>query len=142
MEDSVLYQEITDGVHLFAVFDGHGGPEVSHYAAQLLPKELVKDQNFKQRNYGKALTSTFKKIDEIIESARGEEELTVISKRLGVAGTHGGEKVGYRAGTTAVVLLITKNRYYVANIGDSRAVLSRANTAIPLSFDHKPDLPA
>lgn len=140
MEDSVLYQEITDGVHLFAVFDGHGGPEVSHYAAQLLPKELIKDQNFKLKNYGKALTSTFKKIDEIIESPRGEEELTVISKRLGVT-KQGGEKIGYRAGTTAVVLLITKNRYYVANIGDSRAVLSRANTAVPLSFDHKPDLP-
>lgn len=74
-------------------------------------------------------------------STRGEEELTVISKRLGVT-NQGGEKIGYRAGTTAVVLLITKNRYYVANIGDSRAVLSRANTAIPLSFDHKPDLPS
>ena len=142
MEDAVLYQEITDGVHLFAVFDGHGGPEVSHYAAQLLPKELIKDQNFKLKNYGKALTSTFKKIDEIIVSARGEEELAVISKRLGVTASQGGEKIGYRAGTTAVVLLITKNRYFVANIGDSRAVLSRANTPVPLSFDHKPDLPA
>jgi serine/threonine protein phosphatase PrpC len=26
MEDAILCQEITDGVYLFGVFDGHGGP--------------------------------------------------------------------------------------------------------------------
>lgn len=62
----------------------------------------------------------------------------MISKRLG---TSLGEKVGYRAGTTAVVMLMTKSRYYVANIGDSRAVLSRSYSAVALSTDHKPDLP-
>jgi serine/threonine protein phosphatase PrpC len=65
----------------------------------------------------------------------------VIGKRLGVEG-FSGERVGYRAGTTAVVLLVTKHRLYVANIGDSRAVLSRSDTAVPLSTDHKPDLPS
>lgn len=38
MEDATLYKEIADGVHLFGVFDGHGGPEVAHYVAQILPK--------------------------------------------------------------------------------------------------------
>lgn len=52
------------------------------------------------------------------------------------------EKIAHRAGTTAVVLLMTKDKYYVANIGDSRAVLCRSRQAIPLSTDHKPDNPS
>jgi serine/threonine protein phosphatase PrpC len=78
----------------------------------------------------------------LLLSARGEEELAVISKRLGVTLASKGEKISYRAGTTAVVVLMTKDRYYVANIGDSRAVLSRADNAVALSTDHKPDSPS
>lgn len=74
-------------------------------------------------------------------SNRGEEELNVIGKRLGVTTNSKGEKISYRAGTTAVVALVTKDRYYVANIGDSRAVLNRGDSAIALSTDHKPDSP-
>jgi serine/threonine protein phosphatase PrpC len=51
------------------------------------------------------------------------------------------EKVNHRAGTTAIVLLMTKDKFYTANIGDSRAVLCRSGKAVPLSFDHKPDNP-
>jgi serine/threonine protein phosphatase PrpC len=41
-------------------------------------------------------------------------------------------------GCTACVVLITPDKIYTANAGDSRAVLSRADKAVPLSFDHKP----
>lgn len=66
--------------------------------------------------------------------------MEIIGKRLGSNSTSS-EKISYWAGTTAVVLLVTKTRYYVANIGDSRAVLSRNDTAVPLSNDHKPGVP-
>ena len=42
------------------------------------------------------------------------------------------------AGTTACVLLVTKDSIYCANIGDSRAVLCSFGKAEPLSYDHKP----
>ena len=44
------------------------------------------------------------------------------------------------AGATAVVAAIRDGQLHVANAGDSRAVLSRRGTAVPLSFDHKPAL--
>lgn len=43
------------------------------------------------------------------------------------------------AGCTANVVLITPEYIYCANSGDSRSVASCQNTAIELSFDHKPD---
>lgn len=51
------------------------------------------------------------------------------------------EHIGYRAGCTANVVLMTKDKIIVANIGDSRSVLCRNGKAIPLSFDHKPENP-
>jgi protein phosphatase 1G len=43
-----------------------------------------------------------------------------------------------QAGCTAVVALLHERELFVANAGDSRAVLCRAGAAVPLSEDHKP----
>jgi len=46
------------------------------------------------------------------------------------------------AGCTAVVVVHVDNKLFVANAGDSRAVLCRkTGTSYPLSFDHKPQQP-
>ena len=44
-----------------------------------------------------------------------------------------------QAGCTAIVALVHKDVVYVANAGDSRAVLSRGKKAVALSEDHKPN---
>jgi len=49
---------------------------------------------------------------------------------------------GYGSGSTAVCALITNKEIIVANVGDSRCVLSMSKNAIDLSRDHKPDLPS
>ncbi|CAN0469944.1 unnamed protein product, partial [Discosporangium mesarthrocarpum] len=41
-------------------------------------------------------------------------------------------------GTTAVVALVTHQHIYLANCGDSRAVLCTKGEAVALSVDHKP----
>jgi len=43
-----------------------------------------------------------------------------------------------QAGCTAVVAMLRDGKVYVANAGDSRAVLCRGGTAVALSSDHKP----
>lgn len=43
-----------------------------------------------------------------------------------------------QAGCTAVVALLQRDMLFVANAGDSRAVISRSNKAVALSYDHKP----
>ena len=142
MEDASIYKQLADDIYLFAVCDGHGGPEVSELVAKMLPKTLVKDSEFKSKQYGKALTNAFRKIDEYICSAKGETHLRELNKDLGGRPLGRSERIGYRAGTTVLALLMTKDTYYVANAGDSRGVLSCNSKAVVLSNDHKPDLPA
>jgi serine/threonine protein phosphatase PrpC len=43
-------------------------------------------------------------------------------------------------GCTASVVLVTPTEIYIANVGDSRVVLSKEHTAIELTRDHKPSL--
>jgi serine/threonine protein phosphatase PrpC len=43
-----------------------------------------------------------------------------------------------RSGSTALVLLVSPTHIVCANTGDSRAVLRRNGSTLPLSFDHKP----
>lgn len=57
---------LTDGNAVFAVFDGHGGKEVSIYVKNHFVKELVKSQMYKQRNYESALKETFHRMDEML----------------------------------------------------------------------------
>ena len=70
---------------------------------------------------------TFTWIDRILISKAAKAEVT---------------KGATQQGTTANVVLITKKKIYCANAGDSRAVVSQNGTAVELSYDHKPSIPA
>ncbi|XP_069998453.1 protein phosphatase 1G [Penaeus vannamei] len=49
------------------------------------------------------------------------------------------EEPGFDSGCTACLALIKDNELYVANVGDSRCVVSRDGKAIEMSLDHKPE---
>ncbi|KAI8072783.1 phosphatase 2C-domain-containing protein [Gongronella butleri] len=103
----------------FAVFDGHGGSEVAKYSGEHLYKRILDSDAFKQGKLRTALKEGFLGIDQDLRADPQYENVN--------------------SGCTAVAALITKeNDLYVANAGDSRAVLSVDGRGIALSQDHKP----
>lgn len=49
------------------------------------------------------------------------------------------EEPGSNSGCTAVVALLSDDKLYVANAGDSRCIVCRDGQAIEMSIDHKPE---
>lgn len=136
MEDAhITNVNIGNDIALFAVFDGHGGPEVAKFCERYFLEELLKNKNFIAGSYKLALEENFLKMDEILLSEQGPELLKPFKPEP--------DATLSLAGCTANVALITKTQIYIANAGDSRTVLYKNDRSIvPLSTDHKPDLEA
>eukprot|EP01089_Gocevia_fonbrunei_P015674 TRINITY_DN4644_c0_g1_i1.p1 TRINITY_DN4644_c0_g1~~TRINITY_DN4644_c0_g1_i1.p1 ORF type:complete len:265 (-),score=52.13 TRINITY_DN4644_c0_g1_i1:31-825(-) len=101
--------------HFVGLYDGHAGSQASVYAATHFHLNLVKNF-FVASDAVSSLTDTYKQIHEEID------------------------RLDYPDGTAALVVLIQENMLYVANAGDSRAVLVTTNgDVVPLSVDHKPE---
>ncbi|XP_010521180.1 PREDICTED: probable protein phosphatase 2C 9 isoform X2 [Tarenaya hassleriana] len=102
---------------LFAIFDGHMGDKVPAYLQKHLFSNILKEGEFwvdPRRSIAKA----YEKTDQAILSH---------SSDLG------------RGGSTAVTaILINRRKLWVANVGDSRAVICRGGKAIQMSTDHEP----
>lgn len=120
MEDAHCIDSTNDYL-LFGLFDGHGGRQVADYAALHMPLNFKKSfadspySNWAQ--YIHALKNSFIQTDADLDPIYANNQ-----------------------GSTALVLVITKDHIFVANAGDSRAILSFTNTNIikQLSTDHKP----
>lgn len=111
---------------------------MAEFARDYMPSELVKLQSYKSGDYQKALKEVFIKIDELLETPDGKSKLKTYCK---VKGREGSDSIGYVAGATSCVALITSDSIICANAGDSRCVLSEKAKTIEMSEDHKPDLP-
>ncbi|RZC91369.1 hypothetical protein C5167_027433 [Papaver somniferum] len=108
----------------YAVYDGHGGSGVANVCRDQLHRVLVNEIEScdgDEIDWENVMVSCFMKMDDAV-SGEGVENEEIKS-----------------IGSTAVVSLISTDQIIVANCGDSRAVLSRGGTAIPLSQDHRPD---
>lgn len=126
MEDShIARTDLSNGMSLFGVFDGHGGDKTALYVKKHYVKALTNLSSFKSKNFRLALEESFLKIDEMMLSDSGKKELGPQDE----------------SGCTATVALVTPTEIFCCNAGDSRTVLSKGKTAIDLSVDHKPNLP-
>lgn len=112
--------------HFFAVYDGHCGPKAAAFAKKKLAnnvlaaaKELGADTDDRVRE---AIRSGFLKTDTDFCATAEVKKLN--------------------DGSTACCVLMQekKQRLWIANVGDSRAILvQRSGKALALSRDHKPD---
>ena len=103
---------------LYALFDGHGGSKASQYCKDHLLNYIQSDVNF-ENNTAASLMNGFRKLD---------DEFTMIAKRHMLSD-----------GSTAVVAVVNNGKIYVANAGDSRAIIvHKGGKAKAMSIDHKP----
>ncbi|KAI4299097.1 hypothetical protein L6164_032588 [Bauhinia variegata] len=103
---------------LFAIYDGHLGDSVPAYLQKHLFSNILKDDDF-WTDPTRTIIKAYETTDQAILSHSAD---------LG------------RGGSTAVTAILMDNRkLWVANVGDSRAVLSRGGQAIQMSTDHEPN---
>ncbi|XP_041797062.1 integrin-linked kinase-associated serine/threonine phosphatase 2C isoform X1 [Chelmon rostratus] len=125
-------------VSYFAVFDGHGGARASRFAAENLHHNLAKkfpggETENVDKLIKKCLLDTFRQTDEdFLKKASSQ-------------------KPAWKDGSTATCLLVVDDMVYVANLGDSRAVLcrmevsggaggQRRSVTLALSREHNPTI--
>ncbi|XP_034675338.1 probable protein phosphatase 2C 9 isoform X2 [Vitis riparia] len=103
---------------LFAIYDGHLGDHVPLYLQKHLFSNILKEEEF-WVDPGGSISKAYEKTDQAILAN---------SSNLG------------RGGSTAVTaILINGRRLWIANVGDSRAVLSKGGQAIQMTTDHEPN---
>ena len=116
-------------INFLAVFDGHGGKLVSKYLKKNLPKYFVARNLVKIYKDRSKATSYFKKIFDLIQNNLETDH----------------PKAVQYCGSTCVCAIIFKQDnnklgLWVANVGDSRAILCDKNgKSKKLSDDHKPN---
>jgi len=119
--------------YLFTLFDGHGDDSIAKFLQQHYDKYLKKIYNTNSKydnNIPDKIFDSLKQSFYIIDNDLKSSNITEI-------------------GSTGTIVLLTKERkhienldkyiIYVANVGDTRAVLFNKNNITRLTFDHRAD---
>lgn len=97
----------------FAVYDGHGGSHVSHYAGKHVHESFVKHFS-KEKDVVKSINKAFEEVNEYLMKEWSSE------------------------GCTAGVIIVSDEKVYSVNLGDVRAVMAYPDGKVErLSYDHK-----
>ncbi|KAK2442419.1 protein-serine/threonine phosphatase [Trifolium repens] len=103
---------------LFAIYDGHLGDRVPAYLQKHLFSNILREEGFWD-DPTLSISKAYESTDQAILSH---------SSDLG----HGGS-------TAVTAILIDGRRLWIANVGDSRAVVSRKGQAVQMTIDHEPN---
>ncbi|GFQ06597.1 probable protein phosphatase 2c 6 [Phtheirospermum japonicum] len=140
LSDGPVFRSVQDLTgHVFGVYDGHGGSQVSNYCQEHLHLALADEirnakenlhveigENSLNGQWLEIFRKCFQRLDnEVGGFLLGDEDITPIAPDS--------------VGSTAVVAVICATHIIVANCGDSRAVLNRGKVPVPLSVDHRPN---
>lgn len=121
----------------FAIFDGHGGREASHFAKDHLMGFIKKEKGFFSTRcelVKKAIRAGFLACHEAMAKKLPDWPKTVMGHPC-------------TAGTTAALVIIRGNKLYVAHVGDSAVIMGVQRDAdapletMTLTEDHKPEAP-
>lgn len=124
MEDTYSFDiNMPYGFAYYGLFDGHGGKEVSLYLKEFMKiiiikhlKDAMKSIDINKIDVQKVLYDSFKSIINNIPN-----------------------KTSMSTGSTALVILRHNDKLWVANVGDTRAIMNDGLNVIQLSNDHKPN---
>ena len=113
-------------ISYFGIFDGHGGSKCAEYLRDNL-LQLICTNKYFPSNINLSIREAFKKADEDF---------------LNNYSLHDGKIVDF-SGSCGLFLLLMNNDAYIANVGDSRCLISCNSGKYQKSVtrDHKPNLP-
>ena len=124
-------------ISYFAIFDGHNGEHCAEFLRKNLLQYIYTNPNF-PRNIEKAIKEGFIKAD--------QDYLLNFSDMYQNRNTNGNIPVYElcnNSGSCGLILLIVDTKIYIANVGDSRCLVSCQNGKVQkdVTRDHKPEFP-
>ena len=112
----------------FGIYDGHGGEGCSEYLRDNLHKLICNNDYFPEN------------IPEAIKFGISKAEQEFINN---FALSENKEEIIDKSGSCAIIILIVDTNIYIANVGDSRCLLSMndGHNYVEVTKDHKPNSP-
>ena len=121
-------KKIWPKISFFGIYDGHGGEGCSEYLRDNLHKLICNNNEFFPEDVPEAIKLGFQKAEQdFINNYALSDKKEIIDK----------------SGSCAIIILIVDKKVYIANVGDSRCLLSMDNGKkyIEVTKDHKPNSP-
>ncbi|XP_012223011.1 TGF-beta-activated kinase 1 and MAP3K7-binding protein 1 [Linepithema humile] len=159
-EDRSFHCRYDDSTFLYAVFDGHEGTKAANFAMQRMAAEILLGQ-LNEKSTDEEVKEVLRQAFIAVEKGYLESIGDLLAERASLQfdipdGLNSYEtyqkfpdlvdklnalNCELSAGTSAVVALVYKGRLYVANVGDSRALLCKTDSnqvlrVVQLTVDH------